>query len=104
MRETALTALMAFAVVFAAMVVLTAGVYLARWVSRRARTPKRPEPSRPLADGETLVLLAAAAYAALGRPVRIHRVHLHQGPSVETWTRAGRMDILLSHQKVGRHQ
>jgi hypothetical protein len=104
MGETVATALLAFSVVFTAMAVLTAGVYLARWASRRTLARGTAGSPPPETDPETLALLAAAACAALEKPVRVHRVHLHQGPAVETWTRAGRMDILLSHQKVGRHQ
>ncbi|MDY0062586.1 MAG: hypothetical protein RBU45_22420 [Myxococcota bacterium] len=50
-------------------------------------------------DGATLAALSAAAFVALGHPVRIHRVHLHRERAHERWGRAGRMDILLSHQR-----
>lgn len=50
-------------------------------------------------DPETLAVLAAAAAAALGSPVVVHRVHA--GTPVraqETWSRAGRLDIMVSHR------
>ncbi|MBM4319704.1 MAG: hypothetical protein FJ125_07035 [Deltaproteobacteria bacterium] len=50
--------------------------------------------------GVLLAVLAAAAATALGRSVRIHRVHLHREPERDVWSRAGRMDIILSHRLV----
>ncbi len=50
-------------------------------------------------DAETLAVLTAAAAAALGSPVVVHRVHA--GTPVraqETWSRAGRLDIMVSHR------
>lgn len=106
MRHTVFVALLAFGVVLLAMAALTAVVYLTRVAARWSAASGRGEP--PAApegvDEETLVLLSAAAYQALKKPLRIHRVHLHREPSAETWSRAGRMDILISHQHVGRHQ
>lgn len=106
MRETLSVALLAFGVVILAMGALTAVVYLtrvaARWSAARNRGTGTAAPEG--VEEETLVLISAAAYQALRKPLRIHRIHLHREPSAETWSRAGRMDILISHQHVGRHQ
>ena len=49
-------------------------------------------------DPDTLAVIAAAAYATLGAPIRIHRVHAHADEADESWGQAGRMDIMVSHQ------
>ena len=49
-------------------------------------------------DPELLAVLAAAAYLAVGTPVRIHRVHVHAERSGLGWERAGRMDLMQSHR------
>jgi hypothetical protein len=107
MSQAVQVALTAFAVVFLAMMALTGAAYLAGLAARRsASKPSKhgEEPAEKEVDASTLAVLAAAAYEALKKPVRVHRVHLHREPSMETWSRAGRMDILVSHQHVGRHQ
>jgi len=66
--------------------------------AKAAAGPEQPsEAVDPADDPELIAVLAAAAHAALGARVRIHQVHLRQ-PSVETWARAGRMDIMFSHR------
>ena len=49
-------------------------------------------------DEELVAVLTAAAEAAIGRPVRVHRVHVHPRRAMELWSRAGRMDIMISHR------
>ncbi len=92
--HTLLVALVAFAVVLAAMAFLTALVHVLRRLA--ARTPA-PEASAGVSP-ETLAVLAAAASEALGTAVRLHRVHVHRGPVADRWSRAGRMDIMISHR------
>jgi len=62
---------------------------------------RRPGPRRQRASTRsTLAVLAAAVHAALGRPARIHRVHVHPERGDQAWTRVGRMDLLLTHRVV----
>lgn len=49
-------------------------------------------------DEELVVVLSAAAHHALGRSVRIRRIHVHHGTEDENWSRAGRVDIMHSHR------
>jgi hypothetical protein len=63
---------------------------------RRAGADAASEP----VDSETLAVIAAAAHAALGPRIRIHRVHVHRERGDEAWTRVGRMDLLLTHRVV----
>ncbi|HSK09564.1 MAG TPA: hypothetical protein VK911_08305, partial [Vicinamibacterales bacterium] len=49
-------------------------------------------------DEEMVAVLAAAAREVLGAPVRLYEVHVHRGGSTERWSRAGRMDIMISHR------
>jgi hypothetical protein len=90
-----LVPLLVFGVVMAAMLFLTA-VFVAfrRLAGRLAAPPATAEALSP----ERLAVLAAAASEALGTAVRLHRVHVHRGPVVERWSRAGRMDVMISHR------
>lgn len=68
---------------------------------RRAGTAAAPA-REPSAKGERLephiaVVLAAAVAEALGPRARIHRVHVHRGEA-DRWSRAGRMDVMVSHR------
>jgi Na+-transporting methylmalonyl-CoA/oxaloacetate decarboxylase gamma subunit len=100
-------AVVAFGVVFMGMVILTAIVFGFRRAA--VREAERDEAARaaadlePAVDEETMAVISAAVACALRKPVRIHRVHLRTGPSSEAWSRAGRMDILVSHH-VGKNQ
>lgn len=68
---------------------------------RAARRLRAPQPAHAAgADSALVAVLAAAAHAALGVPVRVHRVHVHRGRGDEEWSRAGRMDIMVSHRVV----
>jgi len=88
-------AALAFGLVFLALGALAALLFTLRALATRAAA-RRPAPGE--IDPETLAVLAAALHATLGAPVRLHRVHVHGGPSGENWERAGRMDIMLSHR------
>lgn len=48
-------------------------------------------------DPGLLVVLTAAVSQAIGQRVRIHRVHVHR-TGAERWSRAGRMDVMISHR------
>ncbi len=88
-------ALTALGAVMAAMGLLT-GLVL---VLRRLAARLAPVPEAPAGvSAETLAVLAAAASEALGTAVRLHRVHVHRGPVADRWSRAGRMDIMISHR------
>jgi hypothetical protein len=92
-----LVALVAFAVVMAAMAFLTAVLVAMRRLAGRLARAAPPEGARGLSP-ELVAVLTAAASEALGTAVRLHRVHVHRGPQVEHWSRAGRMDIMISHR------
>lgn len=96
-------ALTAFGVVLFSMAVLTLILLVIRRAARAIEARRRSDPpasDTPVdeaVDPRTVAILAAAISAALDKPVRIHRVHLHSAHDRERWGRAGRMDILLSH-------
>lgn len=91
-----LVALLAFTVVMVATTALALLILLLRQVARRLSPTAEPVPE-PVPP-ETLAVLTAAASEALGVAVRLHRVHVHRGPVAERWSRAGRMDIMISHR------
>jgi len=91
--------------VFLAMAILTTVLYLFRTLSQIfTKEKKRVESSQLEQNEEIILLLTAAAYSALKRRVKIHKVHVHREPFIERWSYAGRMDIHLSHQKSGVNQ
>lgn len=94
-------ALTAFSVVMVAMVLLTAFVFGLRALAMR-KDERQPRTDEELEadqlDAELVAVLTAAAHAALGAPVRIHRVHIQRQQRAELWSRAGRMDIMVSHR------
>ncbi len=63
-----------------------------------ARTGRAVEEPVSGVNPEVLAVLAAAASEALRAPVRVHQVHVHRGPVIERWSRAGRMDVMVSHR------
>lgn len=98
-----LIALTAFALVFVSLGALAALLFLLRALAVRSARRKAAADlaAGAAADGldeETLAVLAASAWMALGAPVRIHRVHVHGEPAGQAWERAGRMDIMVSHR------
>jgi hypothetical protein len=98
MTEVLQTALTAFAIVMAGMLLLTGLCLVLRHVSRsRPAAPQAPV-SAPAIDPVLLAVLTAAAAEVLHRPVRVHRVHVHGTAERERWSRAGRMDVMVSHR------
>ena len=105
-KHPLVVALIAFAIVMAGMAFLVVVLEIFRRIG--ARTTRRaaaaaaaaggaPAPVEAL-DEELIAVLAAAAREALGAPVRLYQVHVHRGGSTERWSRAGRMDIMVSHR------
>lgn len=98
----AAVALVCFSVVMLVMGLLTVLLFglrsAARLGARRSKDALSPGGSVLDVPEELVAVLAAAAHAALGRPVKIHRVHVGRFPGQETWSRAGRLDIMVSHR------
>lgn len=95
--------LMSISGVFLAMVILTSVLYVLRVIANIFTSKK--EEKKELKENENLFpILAAAAYTALKKPVKIHKVHIHREAYIERWSYAGRMDIHLSHKKSGVNQ
>jgi len=90
----------AFVTVLTGMGLLTGVVFLLRGLAVREKRAAIREtvPAAPALPDELVAVLAAAASEALGRPLRVHRVHVHREPATEAWSRAGRMDIMVSHR------
>lgn len=100
-----LVALVCMSVVMCVMALLVGVLYGFQAITRRqqaaasaasaAATPVVPE------DGvtpELVAVLAAAATAALGKPVVVRRIHVLRPAGQENWSRVGRIDILRSHR------
>jgi hypothetical protein len=96
MADVLRTALVAFAIVMAGMVLLT----LMSAALRRLVVSGGTEPETPAAaaDPVLLAVLTAAASEAIGRAVRVRRVQVRRAPESERWSRAGRMDLMVSHR------
>ena len=96
--------LIAFSTVMVGMFALTGFVYLLRYVaattSKRSKSPASPgnEQTEIVDDPELIAVITAAAYTALGKKVRVHAVHIHRDHALDSWSRAGRMDIMFSHR------
>ena len=97
---------LAFAMVFAALGVVSLLLFGLRAIARRSAARQEAASAivgagaRPelVVTDELLAVLAAAAHAALGAPVRVRRVHVHREQQEDAWLRAGRMDIMISHR------
>ena len=63
-------------------------------LGKRVAAPAPEEAPSP----ELVAVLAAAAHAALGRPVVVRRIHVRPRAGQENWSRVGRIDILRSHR------
>jgi hypothetical protein len=88
---------LAFSLVFIALGLLALLIFALRALGERSAR-RGSVAAEPDLDPDLLAVLAAAAYAAVGAPLRIHRVHVHPERSGLGWERAGRMDIMLSHR------
>jgi len=97
MLEALKVVALAFAVVFVGMSVLTGLVYLLNAVKNAAARRAEPAPGEGI-DPQALAVLAAAVHTALGRPARIHKVHVHRERDDDAWIKVGRMDLLLTHR------
>jgi hypothetical protein len=90
---------LAFATVMTAMLLLTAlceGMRrLGAMAARRAAPAEQGDADA--VDPRILAVIAAAVTEAIGRPIRIHRVRADRG-AAERWSRAGRLDIMISHR------
>lgn len=99
-------ALIAFVVVMTGMAMLTFFLFVLRGLATRlAREPAgagagaAAAAAGPLEPApEIVAVLTAAAAAVLEAPVVLHQIHVHRGPAAEQWSRAGRMDIMISHR------
>jgi len=90
-------AALAFVVVLVGMTTLTVLLYGLRQLAKRTeRTATAP--AAPDLAPELVAVLAAAAAAALEAPVVLHQIHVYRGPAADQWSRAGRMDIMVSHR------
>jgi hypothetical protein len=101
MQNPYTVSLIAFSIVMTGMVSLTGVFYLLRYFGRRKTAATALAPSAELsneADEELLAVLAAAAREALQAPVKVYHVHVHREATVERWSRAGRMDVMISHR------
>jgi len=104
--DTLYVALIAFAVVMTGMAFLTAvfevlrraGVRSVRRAASAGSPAGAPTAEADVMDEELIAVLAAAAREALGAPVKLYKVHVHRGGEIERWSRAGRMDIMVSHR------
>ncbi|NTV04399.1 hypothetical protein HGA89_05760, partial [bacterium] len=90
----AMVALVAFSLVFASLGCLAVLLFVLRALSVRSQKGVTAA-ERDVTDPELLAVIAAAAYATLGAPIRIHRVHAHADEADESWGQAGRMDIMV---------
>jgi hypothetical protein len=97
MTNPVLIALMTFTIVLVGMLMLTGALLALRWFGTLRPSAKAAAAVAEI-DPELVAVLAAAAREALHKPVRIYRVHIYDQPVVERWSRAGRVDIMVSHR------
>jgi len=93
-----LVAPLALAIVFTGLGLMAAVLFLLRAAYQRLQSVAATADDG--VDPEVLAVLSAAAHAALGGPVRVHRVHVHRERGGEAWSAVGRMDIMVSHRVV----
>jgi hypothetical protein len=82
----------------AGMVFLALVLYAVRRLGDRSGPKVEPGPPAETVDEELIAVLAAAAHEALQAPARLFQVHVHREPAVERWSRAGRVDVMVSHR------
>jgi hypothetical protein len=98
MMNPYLVAIVAFTVVMLGMVFLTTVLFGIRMLATRSKASSVATAEPNALDDEQLAVIVAAAREAIHVPIRVHRVHVHRGGQVEHWSRAGRMDIMISHR------
>jgi NAD/NADP transhydrogenase alpha subunit len=93
------TALAAFTIVISGMLLLTAACVAIRYLIP-GQTPAVTGAAAPAlaGDAELVAVITAAAAVALGAPVVVRRIHVRAPAETERWSRAGRMDIMVSHR------
>ena len=84
-----------FALVMLGMAALSLLIGVLRAVSRRDEA--LPTEASEL-DPVLIAVLTAAASEALNKPVRLYAVQLSLPEAAENWSRAGRMDVMISHR------
>jgi hypothetical protein len=89
-------ALVTFTIVMTGMIVLALAASLLRRVGTRLAGPAPVVPGA--ADPALLAVITAAASEAIGQPVAVHTLRVHRAPEIERWSRAGRMDVMVSHR------
>jgi hypothetical protein len=95
MTDILAIAALAFVTVMVAMFLVTG---LCEAMRRLGAAVSRAEADAPPAiSPEIVAVITAAVGEAIGRPVRIHRIHFDRG-AAERWSRAGRMDVMISHR------
>jgi hypothetical protein len=82
----------------AGMVFLALVLYILGKVRHQPGRKAEPAPIEETASEELIAVLAAAAREALQAPVRVFQVHVPREPAAERRSRAGRVDIMTSHQ------
>lgn len=97
MPAVVVTALLAFAIVMTGMLFLCGVCVVMLKLDGQAVAAEAEEVSA-MADPVLVAVLTAAAAEALGRPILVHRVHVHRAPESDRWSRAGRLDIMISHR------
>jgi hypothetical protein len=99
MTSVLLTALLSLAIVMAGMLLLCGVcVVMMRLSGWHAGVASKSEPGEPEIDPALIAVLTAAASEALGRRVHVHRVHVPRAPESDRWSRAGRLDVMISHR------
>ena len=102
MMSPYVVALVCMSVVMCVMTLLVSVLYALQAVSRRQAAAAASAAAAALPDGgitpELVAVLAAAATAALGKPVVVRRINVLRPTGQENWSRVGRIDILRSHR------
>ena len=84
-----------------ALVMLGTGALSAIFTVLRALSTRGQQQLTPAAeafDPALIAVLTAAASAALSKPVRLYAVQLYMPEAAENLSRAGRMDVRISHR------
>lgn len=90
----------ALTIVMTCMAILWALCFAMQQIARRAsvRTAAGTLPVADLDDPALVAVLAAAAAEALGRQAVVHHVSVPPRDDLERWSRAGRLDIMISRR------